>query len=245
MQDISSICTVLPRLSDDVQFVKVVKKYLQEGGEISSKMFVVRKKAVLDALEWLKQYNVEYSNIEIKESNLDWIDDNNEKELPPSLIQMDDDKGGKNLPSSIDMGPSELQTLSGLQQDSDDTCEVETVLGVLPSIAAHLPKEKDQQVMSTLNDGLNQHNKKNHTTIQFPYASPVPINEYDEENSLFTRAFPWLFPGGIGDFGQFIDTKLNVSDWARTCFIMKMGGLQRIGSGVFLHWILPQGRRIK
>jgi tRNA1(Val) A37 N6-methylase TrmN6 len=46
--------------------VKVVKKYLQEGGEISSKMFVVRKKSVLDALEWLKKYNVEYSNIEIK-----------------------------------------------------------------------------------------------------------------------------------------------------------------------------------
>ena len=28
VQDISSICTVLPRLPDDVQFVKVVKKYL-------------------------------------------------------------------------------------------------------------------------------------------------------------------------------------------------------------------------
>ena len=133
---------------------------------------------------------MEYSYIEIKQSNLDWIEDDNAQELPPSLIQMDDDKGGKNLPSSIDMGPSELQTLSGLQQDSDDTCEVETVLGVLPSIAAHLPNEKDRQVMNTLNDGLNQHNKKNHSTIQFPSASPAPTNEYDEDNSLFTRAFP-------------------------------------------------------
>ena len=47
VQDISSVCTVLPRLPDDVKFVKVVKKYLQEGGEISSKMFVVRKKLFL------------------------------------------------------------------------------------------------------------------------------------------------------------------------------------------------------
>jgi hypothetical protein len=65
VQDISSICTVLPRLPNNVQFVKVVKKFLQEGGKISSKMFVVQKKAVLDALKWLKEYNVEYSNIQI------------------------------------------------------------------------------------------------------------------------------------------------------------------------------------
>ena len=45
------------------------------------------------------------------------------------------------------------------------------------------------------------------TTIQFPNASPIPINEYDEENSLFTRAFPWLFPGDIGEYGQFRDKK--------------------------------------
>ena len=36
VQDISSIYTVVSRLPDDVHFVKVVKKYLQEGGQISS-----------------------------------------------------------------------------------------------------------------------------------------------------------------------------------------------------------------
>ena len=125
---------------------------------------------------------------------------------------MDDDKTAKNLPGAVDMGPSQLQTLSGLQGDSHDGCEIESVLGVLPSIAPHLPKEKDVPVVETLNDGLYQHNKKNNTTNEFPYASPNPINEYDEENSLFTRAFPWLFPGGVGDFGQFRDKKLNVAD---------------------------------
>ena len=110
VQDISSVCTELPRLPDDVQFVKVVKKYLQEGGGISSKMFTVRKKAVLDALKWLKEYNVEYSNIEIKESNLDWIENKNEQELPANLIEMDNNKSGKNSPASVDMGPSESQT---------------------------------------------------------------------------------------------------------------------------------------
>ena len=58
VQDISSICTVLPRLPDDVHFVKVVKKYFQEGGQLASKMFVIRKQDVLDALKWLKHCNV-------------------------------------------------------------------------------------------------------------------------------------------------------------------------------------------
>ena len=44
VQDISTVCTVLPRLPNDVQFVKVCKKYLQEGGTTASKMFVIRKK---------------------------------------------------------------------------------------------------------------------------------------------------------------------------------------------------------
>lgn len=207
VQDISSVCTVLPRLPDDVHFVKVVKKYLQEGGQILSKMFVIRKKAVLDALEWLKEYNVECANIQIEKSNLDWIENNISQELPPNLIQVDDNQESKTLPASVDLGPCELQTLSGLQGDLHNECEIEAVLGILPSIAPHLPKEKDAQVMNSLKVELNLHNKKNHTTIQFPYASPTPINEYDEDNSLFTRAFPWLFPGGVGDFGQFRDKK--------------------------------------
>ena len=41
------------------------------------------------------------------------------------------------------------------------------------------------------------------------------MSEYEEDNSLFTRAFPWLFPGGYGDFGQFRDKTMNVGDWTR------------------------------
>ena len=40
---------------------------------------------------------------------------------------------------------------------------------------------------------------------------------------MFTRAFPWLFPGGIGDFGQFRNKKINVSDWARNLLYYKDG----------------------
>ena len=102
-------------------------------------------------------------------------------------------------------------------------------------IAPHLPKEKDLEVIEDLNTGLNMHNKKNGTIIEFPYASPKPINEFDEENSLFTRAFPWLFPGGVGDFGQFRDKKLNVADWARNMLYYRDGRFARDRIWCFLH----------
>ena len=70
------------------------------------------------------------------------------------------------------------------------------------------------------------------------------MNEYEEDNSLFTRAFPWLFPGGYGDFGQFRDKKINVGDWTKKSYNTKMGGLQTIGYGAFLPLILLLGRKI-
>ena len=200
----------------------MVKTYLQEGGVTASKTFTIRKQVVLDALTWLKEYNVEYKNIEIKESNLDWIENKESQELPPSLIQVDDPYNAKNLPASVDLGPSEVQTLTGLQSNSPEACEIDTVMGILPSLDPHLPKKKDAPVIKKLSKGLDQGNKKNHTAMQFPYASPDPINEYDD-SSLFTRAFLWLFPGGYGDFGQYRNKSLNVSDWARNMLYYKDG----------------------
>ena len=223
VQDITSLCTVLPRLPSDVHFIKVVKKYLQEGGEVASKMFTIRKTSVLEALKWLKEHNVEYAVIEINEANLDWMENNNEQELPPSVIQIDNDERMSNKPGAVDLGPCHSQTLSGLQQESQETEEAQTVLGILPSLSVHIPKGKDAHIVNSLIDGLDQCNKNRHTTIQLPYASPEPINEYEEDNSLFTRAFPWLFPGGLGDFGQFRNKKITVGDWARNLLYYKDG----------------------
>ena len=88
---------------------------------------------------------------------------------------MDEEVAAKSLPSSIDMGPCESQTISGLQKDSNDACEIDSVLGLLPSMAPHLPKEKDNKVINAVNAELDHHNKKNSTSIQFPYAS---LNTY-------------------------------------------------------------------
>ena len=158
---------------------------------------------------------------------------------------MSDNNASKNLPATVDLGPSEEQTLSGLQSNSPEACEIDSVLGILPSIAPHTPKEKDVPVIETINKGLEITNQKNHTTIQFPYASPTPINEYDNESSLFTRAFPWLFPGGYGDFGQYRDKKLTVSDWTRNMIYYRNGRFAKDRMWCFLLWILLQEEKIK
>lgn len=71
------------------------------------------------------------------------MDKNNvSQELPPSLIWIVDSHAVKNVTASIDLGPSEVQTLSGLQCNPPDECEIDTVLGVLPSKARDLPQKK-------------------------------------------------------------------------------------------------------
>jgi hypothetical protein len=53
-QDISEVCTVLPRLPEHVSSIRVVKYFKNVDGEVSSKSFSVRKQNVLDALYWLQ-----------------------------------------------------------------------------------------------------------------------------------------------------------------------------------------------
>ena len=69
------------------------------------------------------------------------------------------------MPGTVDLGPSESQTLSGGKDKSDNTCEIQAVLGILPSLSPHTPKAKDAKLIQELNDELDEHNKKNHTTI--------------------------------------------------------------------------------
>lgn len=90
-----------------------------------------------------------------------------------------------------------------------------------------MPKEKDKDVINTINNDLEHHNKSHFTTIQFPYASPRHMNTYEEDNSLFTKAFPWLFPGGIGEFGQFRNNNLIMRDWARRMFYYEDGRIAK------------------
>ena len=86
-QDLLSLCKTLPRLPKDTNLIHVIKKFKMNCGEIGTKTFSIRKMVVLEALEWLKMYNTEYKDIIICESNLHWIENKEEKVLPPALLE--------------------------------------------------------------------------------------------------------------------------------------------------------------
>ena len=81
-QNISKVVNGLPNLSDDVQFVQVIKKFKDEHGDIGEKSFVIRRKKVLDALYWLQKYNRHYNDVIVDANRLNWMDDQEEAELP-------------------------------------------------------------------------------------------------------------------------------------------------------------------
>ena len=59
-QDISHVCKILPRIPEDVSLIRVVKHFKVGEGEIASKSFSIRRQNVLDALKWLKCFNLLY-----------------------------------------------------------------------------------------------------------------------------------------------------------------------------------------
>ena len=221
-QTIDEVCTILPRLPKDVKIVRVIKKYRKEGAEIGKKTFCIRRTVVLNALYWLKKHNIEYADIVIQESNLDWITNGEQQDLPTSDIELEAEKIDLQ-PSLEDYGPSlSQQTTDTL--DNEKKQEEEIVFGILPGTAPHLPKEKDSFITQSLQDATQKNkNKNDKATINFPYIDPTPVNEYDTNNGLFLKAFPWLFPGGRGDFHQFRTEKLNISDWAKNLLLYEDG----------------------
>lgn len=219
-QDIQEICTILPRFPSDVKTIRVIKQYRKEGGQIAATTFSIRRNVVLKALHWLKQHNIEYKDIIIQESNLDWIEDGLEQDLPSCDIEIQAENCDLQ-PSFQDRGPSISQQAQLLESEER---EEETIFGIFPETAPHLPTTKDSFITDSLKEATQQANKKNSkATINFPYINPTPVSEYDTNNGLFCKAFPWLFPGGRGDFNQFRNTKVTVSDWAKNLVLYEDG----------------------
>jgi hypothetical protein len=216
-QNIGEVCTILPRLPCDVKIIRVVKQYQKEGGEIGKTTFCIRRNVVLEALHWLKKHSIEYQDIVIKESNLDWIKDKEgqEQDLPPCDIELDAESQDFQ-PSLQDRGPAVSQVAEVLESQEEEE-EEETVFGILPGTAPHLPKEKDSTITESLQEATQEGNKNKtgEATINFPYTDPTPVSEYDTNSGLFPKAFPWLFPGGRGDFHQFRNKKLTITDWVK------------------------------
>jgi hypothetical protein len=220
-QNVSEVCKVLPRLPAQVSLIRVVKHFKLPDGEITSKTFSIRKQNVLDVLRWLKQFNHLYHKIEIADSNLDWIEDGVEQQLPPTVEQLIQDMSTLQV-CSEDRGPSEDQISAVVDVNSD----IEPCYGTLNEFNQHVPKVKDAEIVAGIVDAVNigkqSATRSNRGTITFPYVSPDPVSEYTEIY-LFEKAFPCLFPGGTGGYGSIPKPKPTLSDWMSKTLLYKDG----------------------
>jgi hypothetical protein len=95
----------LPRLPENVDVVHVIKNFKLNDGSISSKSFCVRKSKVLTALHWMKKFNRQYADIEIREDNLSWITNGVEMQLPIPTWEEPDKGESLLLQENEDLGP--------------------------------------------------------------------------------------------------------------------------------------------
>ena len=201
MQEVNEVCRILPRLPSECNLIRFVKD-TSSGviGEGTRKPSMVRKAVVLNALRWLKRYHIGYKDIEIDCSNLDWMGDKEEAELP-AVVEQEEEVQNDN----IDLGPSPAINVDPLESEN---VQVDTAVYVETSPV--LPSEEDCAIAKALESS----NRNKEVVLNWPSVSDKAVSETTDD-SIFTLAFPWLFPGGIGDFKDLRNRKFSADHWAR------------------------------
>jgi hypothetical protein len=206
-QRIGDVCTTLPRLPTEAKFVKMIRHFKGEDGHFGVKSFIVRKDVVLRALRWLVKYNVVYrDNVKIEEENLNWMGEECELELPSADISRPEELVDQNI-TLEDLGPAPAQCLPN--------CDAEDEVDELQTCGIHT--EDETTPMSNIDEqiaNIGRSMSSNTSSASWPYVSPNPVNEYDFSEKIFCKAFPWLFPGGVGDINDYRRTRISVGDWA-------------------------------
>ena len=104
-----------------------------------------------------------------------------------------------------------------------------------PRSTDNVPKEKDASTIDAINHSLEESGAD---SMQFPYVSTDASNEYDAEANIFCKAFPWLFPGGVGDVNGLYRTPISPTDWAHRLTLYEDGRFAKDKAWCFyaLNW---------
>ena len=224
----------------------MIRNYKEADGTLGMKSFRVQRDKVLRALKWLKRYNKEYrDNVTINEDNLNWMDGAEEAELPGVVDFEDegyeqdceetarDEKVGAEDPSDDeteddttegdvmeDLGPAASQCLPDLETANVEDGLAQLGLHVIDStpVSSSEDKETTEKIISACKETGTQI-----PAVLWPYVLEEPVSEYDTSVKLFCRAFPWLYPGGVGDINDVREKKVSVGDWAEQQLLYKDG----------------------
>ena len=207
-QDIQYVCNVLPRVPSNISVVKVIKEFTDSKSNDTQRLtFRIRRQKVLNALRWLKQFNSEYKDITIQEKNLNWMK-MSEEDLPQ--------------PSQDPIECEGNDSYVDYPCNSTDNVPTTGTFGYISTPKnRNTPKAKDNQATKTLRCAYQSNNKS--TSIDFPFVEQKAVNEYDKTSKLFCKAFPWLFPGGLGDFNDYSEVKETIDQWMKRLLYFQDG----------------------
>ena len=173
-QSVDEVCTILPRLPENVNAISVVKHFKSKDDSPGSLVFRIRKNKVLEALHWLKRYNKVYRDIEIHEGNLGWMGDKEEMDLDVAVSVILDGE-----PKSMENNDYDL---NGGSNDSDN-CD--RSFGILPT-GRNRPGKLEQPITDGITETIKDCNPPSATArIEFPYVSEEPVDEYDKSERIF------------------------------------------------------------
>ena len=181
---------------NDVSMLKVLRTIQTEIGNTSGttvKAFRVRKKAVLLALKFLKKHNPQYYDIVIDMSSLDWIEGDEGILDGQEIGEGDVSTFLDTTHQNSDMGPAPRQAVQP-RKEGDDIA----AFGYIDTGAKAPLPERDQIINDSLQEVVDKSPVKKNITVDWPAVSSLPVSEYGDKK-IFALAFPWLFPGGIGD----------------------------------------------
>lgn len=200
-QDINEFVQRLPRKRDDTTILQVVKNIKTEIGSKSAtkKLFRVRRKAVEDALIWLKSNNPLYFDIEIDMSNLSWLNGSHAGFLDHNIIETNTELHTQvdNNATNSDMGPTPFQAFATEEQQDSVRYYGYVEEGGHGNLSTN-----DETVNDAIQNAVSESPSKKSISLDFPKLSATAVNEYGDKK-IFALAFPWLFPGGYGDVKDF------------------------------------------
>ena len=197
-QNVNDVAQVLPHLH--VNAIKMIWNYTDSSGAVKSKAFLIRCNNVMNALHWLIKYHEDYrhayqkGDLQIDPSRLDWMDGQDSAELP-NLPVIEINNNDEDDIRNTDCGPAENQCVIPEEEENED----EESSGVLAREESPFTSDLDDAILHSLKEAQEQSGQGKTPTMDWPQQGSEPLSEYSDVK-IFTSAFPWLFPGGIGDF---------------------------------------------
>ncbi|XP_034245752.1 uncharacterized protein LOC117647887 [Thrips palmi] len=183
-QKVQCIADALPHNINDLSSIITIRLDNSEG----HKDFLVRRKAVTEALVWLQKNNPFYKNVVINHQRC--------KDLPTCENVYHKMKGYTQAETS-DNSESDSDVGNELIADKNDTINFTDV----PDLNTFSQKEQ-------LNNSFGEE------IIKYPTIGKKPLSEFDSPG-YFAMAFPHLFPYGKGDFTMPRAKKISFSDYVK------------------------------